>query len=154
MRNIALVSQDQHSTRLRLVLYCSLNPAPSAISHIQHSPLCYNDYTLYLQLYVTGPTCCLILVSSLALLNTFLATFIPPVLRANFMYWMYTCRSTVPVSNPTAYMYILTSEVQSTLYIGSIFSNFRGGWNKTCCNNMSQMSRTAMNYQTSPIGSG
>ena len=45
-QNIALGtgSQEKYSTQLRLVLYCSLDPAPRAIFCIQHSLPCYNYY--------------------------------------------------------------------------------------------------------------
>ena len=45
-QNIALGtgSREQYSTRLRLVLYCSLDRAPRAIFCIQHSLPCYNCY--------------------------------------------------------------------------------------------------------------
>ena len=46
MLNIALEvrSRDQYSTRLRLVLYWSLDLTPRAILSIQHSKPCYNYY--------------------------------------------------------------------------------------------------------------
>ena len=49
MQNIARGAglREQYSTRLRLVLYCSLDPVPRAIFCIQHSIPCYN-YMYYI----------------------------------------------------------------------------------------------------------
>ena len=46
MQNTALGtgSREQYSTRLRLILHCSLDPTPHAIFCIQHSLPCYNYY--------------------------------------------------------------------------------------------------------------
>ena len=41
-------SREQYSTQLRLVLYCSLDPAPRTVFCIQHSLPCYNYYIQYL----------------------------------------------------------------------------------------------------------
>ena len=49
-QNIALGtgSREQYSTRLCLVLYCYLDPAPHATFCIQHSLPCYNYYIMFI----------------------------------------------------------------------------------------------------------